>query len=247
MQVLTFDFHNTLANCDPWFELEVRDLPWTVIERMDLYVAPSLKDRVDHAYRNLRLEVIASGNEIDAYDSVCQLFDRFGIPFNRPEVEAAIDELMLLAVESMEPVAGAADAVRHLHAAGIRTGVVSSAIHHQSVDWILDRMGIGSCLDAVVTSASSGFYKSSPAIYDAALRELGGEACGSVHVGDSLKWDVTMAQRAGMTAVWLRSPRRDIFASANHHATATMTLQTMERAGPALVDLLDRLRNPVHA
>ena len=22
MQVLTFDFHNTLVHCDPWFELE---------------------------------------------------------------------------------------------------------------------------------------------------------------------------------------------------------------------------------
>ena len=26
-RAITFDFHNTLIHCDPWFELEVRTLP----------------------------------------------------------------------------------------------------------------------------------------------------------------------------------------------------------------------------
>jgi len=247
VQVLTFDFHNTLANCGPWFDLEVRDLPWAVIERLELVSAGPEKDRVDQAYRHLRLGVIASGIEIDAYDSVSDLFERLHIPSDPPAVEHAIDALMLEAVEAMEAVPGAIDTVRFLHNAGVRLGVVSSAVHHRTLDWILDRMGIGSCFDAVVTSASSGFYKSSPVIYDTALHELGGDARTSVHVGDSLKWDVTMAQRAGMTAVWLQTPRRDMFAADGDHVPPALTLETMQEAGPVLAGLLERLRIPANA
>jgi HAD superfamily hydrolase (TIGR01509 family) len=247
VQVLTFDFHNTLANCDPWFALEVRDLPWAVIEHLRLSDSEYDKDRVTEAYRQLRLDVIASGREIDAYDSAVHIFDRFDIPSSRTEIERTVDDLMALAVEAMEPAPGAIDTVRHLHSTGVRLGVVSSAVHHQTVAGILGRMGIASCFDAVVTSASSGYYKSSPAIYATALRELGGTAHGSVHVGDSLKWDVEMAQRAGMTAVWLRTPNRDVFSSANHNPSATLILPSMERAGPALVGLLERLRTSANA
>ena len=244
MQVLTFDFHNTLANCEPWFDLEVRDLPWAVIEHLDLKRGDSTRDKVERVYRQLRLDVIASGDEIDAYDSVSQVLSRLDMTATRTALEAAVDSLMLLAVDSMMPVPGAADTVRFLHADGVPMGVVSSAVHHQTLNWILERMGIDRCFQAVVTSASSGFYKSSPAIYDAALRELGGEAKGSVHVGDSLRWDVAMSQRAGMTAAWLKSPRREVFSAPDFTATPSLTLASMEQAGPLLVELLEHLRIP---
>nr|MBA2290299.1 hypothetical protein [Chloroflexia bacterium] len=34
MQIITFDFHNTVAHCDPWFELEIRTLPAAVLGRL---------------------------------------------------------------------------------------------------------------------------------------------------------------------------------------------------------------------
>lgn len=247
LQVLTFDFHNTLAHCDPWFDLEVRDLPWAVLQLLDISPPATRKAQVDDAYRQLRLDVIASGIEIDAYDAVWRILGDLGVAADQATVRMAIDDLMYRSTVAMEPVVGAVQTVRHLHAAGVRLGVVSSAVHHLSLDWILDRLGIASCFDAIVTSASCGYYKSTTAIFDASLGLLGGDAATSVHVGDSLRWDVATAQQAGMTAVWLQTPRRDTFAARTPDITPALTLQTLEQAGPVLVDLLERVRVPVDA
>ncbi|MBA3276435.1 MAG: HAD family hydrolase [Chloroflexia bacterium] len=247
MQVLTFDFHNTLANCDPWFDLEVRDLPSAVIDHLRIPLGEASKDLVDTAYRRLRLDVITSGNEIDAYDAVSLVLAGLDIPADRQAVELAIDELMFECTGAMRPVAGAVETVRHLHGSGVKLGVVSSAVHHQTLEWILDTLGIASCFDAVVTSASSGYYKSTAAIFHAALDRLDGDLATSVHVGDSLRWDVATAQQAGLTAVWLKTPRRETFASTAPVATPDLTLESLEDAGPVLIDLLARIRVPANA
>jgi HAD superfamily hydrolase (TIGR01509 family) len=115
---------------------------------------------------------------------------------------------------------GAVETVRHLHWEGVRLGVVSSAVHHQTLIWILDRMDILNCFDSIVTSASSGFYKSTPRIYASAMAELHADPRLSVHVGDSMRWDVETAQLAGLHTVWLQTPRRMSSPPANrmsHH------------------------------
>jgi HAD superfamily hydrolase (TIGR01549 family) len=240
VQVLTFDFHNTLANCDRWFELEIRDLPWAVIEQLDL---PTVHTETEVAaiYRRLRLSVIESGNEIDATTSVVQVFGELGINGDVDAVESAINALMLRAIDGMEPVPGAIDAVRSLHSAGTRLGVISSAVHHMTLEWILDRMAIRECFDHIVTSASSGYYKSTPAIYTSALAQLGGTAAFSVHVGDSLRWDVQTAQSAGLTAVWLQTQRREVFPNTPAEVSPALTLPSLHGAAPPLLDLLRSL------
>lgn len=246
LQVLTFDFHNTLANCGPWFDLEVRDLPWAVIEQLDLNSRQVDKAGVDATYRRLRLDVIASGNEIDAYDAVGQIFADLDIRADRDRIRGAIDDLMYRAIQAMDPVPGAVETIRHLHAAGVKLGVVSSAVHHLSVDWMLARLGIAPCFDTIVTSASCGHYKSTTAIFDVSLGHLGGDAATSVHVGDSLRWDVATAQQAGMTAVWLQTPRRETFVLNAPDVTPDLTLPSLEQAGPVLFELLERVRFHAH-
>ncbi len=247
MQVLTFDFHNTLAHCDPWFELEVRDLPWAVIEHLDIARAGIDRARVDDAYRQLRLDVIASGNEVDAYTAVRRVFTDLDIVADREAIDTTIDELMFQSTLAMEPVAGAVETVRHVHAAGARLGVISSAVHHRSLGWILGRLGIADCFDLIVTSASCGFYKSTTAIYENALGQLGGVAAMSVHVGDSLRWDVATAQQSGMTAVWLQTSRAGAFPGNAPDITPALTLGTLVDAGPVLMAMLERLRASVDA
>lgn len=247
MQVLTFDFHNTIANCDPWFDLEVRDLPWAVIRYLDCCLPGLDQARVDGAYRQLRLEVIASGNEIDAYEAVGLIFGELNIRADRDRIQGAIDTLMYRTIWATAPVPGAVETVRHLHAAGVKLGVISSAVHHKSLDWMLERLDITSCFDTIVTSASCGFYKSTTAIYDESLRHLSGDAATSIHLGDSLRWDVATAQEAGMTAVWLKTARHETFVTSAPEVTPDLTLQSLEQAGPVLLDLLERIRIPVDA
>jgi HAD superfamily hydrolase (TIGR01549 family) len=241
LQVLTFDFHNTLVHCDPWFELEVRTLPREVAR--SLGVGRSLGDAgIDSVYREVRQQAVASGIEVDALAGVRQVFDRLGLDAPVAVLAATIDELMRGAQESVEAVDGAVETVRELATSGIRLGVVSSAVHHDTLTWSLDRIGLGGTFEHVVSSASCGYYKSSTAIYNHALAMLGATAPMSVHVGDSLKWDVTVAREAGMHPVWLQTMRPEVFSQGLPTTEPALTLQTLVGAGPALLDLLAAIR-----
>ena len=65
IQLVTYDFHNTIAHCDEWFQLEIRTLPVRVLEAE----APEALERIGaeavaDIYRQMRLQVIESGVEI---------------------------------------------------------------------------------------------------------------------------------------------------------------------------------------
>jgi putative hydrolase of the HAD superfamily len=92
--------------------------------------------------------------------------------------------------------------VRALHGRGLRCGIVSSAVHHPFLEWTLERFGLTAAFASVVTSASSGYYKSRPEIYQTALRALGVAPGEAVHVGDSYRFDVQGARRAGLRTIW---------------------------------------------
>jgi len=204
MRIVTFDFHNTLFTCDRWFDLEVRTLPWQVALDLGLPGTGSpTRAAVLAAYRQLRSNVVRTGYEIDSYTSVDRIFTSVGISAERDAVRSSIDRLMSDAVESASLVPGAGDLVRDLHERGIRLAVISSAIHHEFLRAALERVSIAGCFEKIVTSASSGFYKSNPEIYRSAITALGGNPHSCVHVGDSLRWDVGSAQRAGIRTVWL--------------------------------------------
>jgi HAD superfamily hydrolase (TIGR01509 family) len=248
VQVLTLDFHNTIANCDPWFDLEVRDLPWAVIERLGL-VSPGLsRSEIDASYRQLRHEVIASGIEVDAYEGAARVLAAASLRPAYADLISTIDTLMRECLVAIEPVPGAVETITHLHALGVTMGVVSSAVHHHTLTWTLERLGILDCFATVVTSASSGHYKSNPAIYQHAIDTMGGTAPDSVHIGDSLRWDVETAQMAGMHGVWLKTSRKAVFAiDPDPPVSPSLVLESMVGASGPILALLERLRVPSHA
>ena len=207
MATVTFDFHNTLATCDTWFDLEVRSLPWRVHERLNGHARSPLsaagKDEIDRAYRALRAEVMAHGEEVDALDGVVETFRRVGVSHPSDRVSEAIDDLMRSALSDLSPRPGAVQVIMELHERGHRLGVISSAVYHPFVEWSLERFGIGPAFSAVVTSASAGFYKSRPEIYQVALNQLESSPGSAAHVGDSFRYDHLTARSAGLRTVWL--------------------------------------------
>jgi len=204
MRIVTFDFHNTLVRCDRWFELEVRSLPWDVIVDLGIpnHELP-VQDQVLAAYRRLRADVVSSGNEIDSFASVHHIFDEIGLRADTSDVRRIVNRLMLEALDNASLVPGAEALVRDLHHQGIRLAVISSAIHHDFLEAALERFCLGECFDRIVTSASSGFYKSNPEIYRSTIEAMDGHLSGCVHIGDSLRWDVGSAQSVGIKTVWL--------------------------------------------
>lgn len=239
MQAITFDFHDTLVHCAPWFELEVRTLPsaflaWHERERGGA-APPSARAAVDGAYRGLRAAIIQHGHELTAERSLGVVFDHAGIAVPEADIADGTDALMREALASAQPVHGAIRTVHELSDAGVRLGVVSSAVHHPFLEWALDRFEMLDSFETIVTSAEAGYYKSRPEIYWIALDRLGARPSDSVHVGDSGRFDVDGAASAGMGTVWLRRT--------NSKPPATiplLTIETLAGAAPAILDLLQR-------
>lgn len=213
MPLVTFDFHNTIASCDRWFQLEIARLAAEVYAAVVPEHTPpdrlTPEDDLIRAYRVVRQDVIASGREKDALDSVMTTFAALGIPVDPLDAAQAIDRLMHEAATDIAPIPGAPEAVQALHGRGVTLAVVSSAIYPPFLDWTLEAFGIRDAFTTVVTSASAGIYKSDPAIYRHALALTGFPPAAGVHIGDSPRWDATTAKEAGMRTVLLASPTAD--------------------------------------
>ncbi len=244
IEAVTFDFHNTLVRCDEWFALEIRELvPETLRLLAAEGLAPlddALADRARLADRELRAAIESHGEECDALTCALLTLERLGVAAPREAVARAIEALMRAALPPAWPMPGAVEAVRALRGRGVRCGVVSSAVYHPFLEWALDRFGLRDAFGAVVSSASSGYYKTRPEIFEAALRELGATPEGAVHVGDSYRFDVLGARRAGLRTVWYASTlavleQPEIVADATVADLATL---------PAIIATLDAETGP---
>ena len=92
-------------------------------------------------------------------------------------------------------------ALEALSRAGARVGVVSN--WDCSLPDVLRDLGVAGAVDAVVTSAVAGASKPDPAIFRAALDELGVAPGEAIHCGDDPAKDCAGARAAGIRAVLL--------------------------------------------
>ena len=206
IRAVTIDFHNTLARCDRWFELEVGALVPELLAELGpghgVNVDDALLERTRHAYRELRTAIIASGDEQEALVGTLATLAAVGVDLPAARVAQAIDRLMRAALAEVEPMSGAVAAVRTLRDQGYRCAIISSAVHHPFLEWTIERFGLSDAFGAIVTSASSGFYKSRPEIYTQTVQQLGIPPGEAIHVGDSYRFDVQGARRAGLRTIW---------------------------------------------
>ena len=236
---ITFDFHNTLIHCDPWFDLEVAGLPGQVAKELAAsgviawHSVPT--QELTDTYRALRAEIIAHGNEMDAVSGVMETFRRLGLGADQSAVTEIVDHKFreLVVVSAVLP--GVRHTLDHLHGLGIPIGVVSSAVHHDFLEWTLAFHGLRAYLTDVVTSASSGFYKSRPEIYYTACDRLGVAPASTIHVGDSFRFDHLGGMAAGLRTIWINDT------GSNKHPTAptpALELRSLVDAGPQIHALL---------
>ena len=238
-QAITFDFHNTLAACPEWFELEVRHLPSSFLrwwsDRDGRLLGPALLDEADAHYRQLRHEIIDHGNELTAEACLEHVFDIMQLQVSEVDVRRGVADLMRGALSGATPIPGAVATVREIHGAAVPIGIVSSAVYHPFLEWTLEAFGIRDAIDVVITSASAGFYKSRAELYVHAAELLGASPEHMVHVGDSFRFDVAGANRAGMGTVWLRDDRSQ---SEDPSIRPDLTLTTLVAAAPEILTVL---------
>lgn len=205
-EAVTFDFHNTIATCDQWFQLEIRELmpaflTWYATHHGSDSNRICAKESVT-VYRRLRTEIMEHGIEMDAVTCVDAVTRELGFSLPADTIESGVETVMRATLAEATAVPGVVEGVRKLRSQGVRLGVVSSAAYHPFLEWTLDKFGILDDFDTIVTSASCGYYKSRTEIYSIALEHLDSTADRAVHVGDSHRFDVETASRLGIRTVW---------------------------------------------
>lgn len=241
-QTITFDFHNTLIECDEWFQIEIRTLVSDVLRYWhdlgEIEVPSQILTDADAEYRRLRQAIHGHGHELPADRAVRTILERIGFVLPWDAIDIALDSIMRGAFQHARPVQGAPETVQTLSRQGVQLGVVSSAVHHDFLLWSLERFAMLEAFEQVITSASCGFYKSRPEIYWAALSNLGAAPAHSLHVGDSLRFDVGGASRAGMRTAWFQRPNARETVSGD--CAPDLILRSMADIAPALVSTLER-------
>lgn len=239
-RAITFDFHNTLAACPEWFELEVRTLPsaflrWWSDHHQGRLGAETGRE-ADRLYQGLRRDIMEHGNELSAEACLKQIFSQMRLDVPESDIETGVALLMRRALAGASPIPGAVETVRELHQSGTPIGIVSSAVYHPFLEWTLDAFGVLGAFQVVITSASAGFYKSRPEIFLHAAHALGGNPSRMVHIGDSLRFDVGGASRVGMGTVWLR---REGGRHTEDGFAPDLTLDSLVSAAPKIMEILD--------
>ncbi len=145
------------------------------------------------------------------------------------------------AMHDLSPVPGAVETISALLDANIPVGIISSAVYHPFLEWALGEFGLLDRLAFVATSASIGYYKSDVRIYRHAYRIANASIAQGVHVGDSPRWDVAIAQEAGLGTV--------LYAAGTHTRSAEienvapdLVLESLVDAHEPIMDLLARRR-----
>jgi putative hydrolase of the HAD superfamily len=105
----------------------------------------------------------------------------------------------LLAALHFRPFPEIPGVLRELRAAGVTLVVVSN--WDVSLHEVMERTGLRTLVDAVLTSAETGEAKPGGAMFRAALELSGVRPAHALHAGDSLEHDVAGALAAGMRAV----------------------------------------------
>jgi len=119
------------------------------------------------------------------------------VPEMVPRVRA-----QFLKIDRWAPADGAAESLQALADSGWAQAIVSN--HVPELRMLVDALGLGAQMEAVVTSASLGVEKPNPAFLRA-VRERLDIAPDSWVVGDSLSADIAMAHAGGLYALHVAS------------------------------------------
>ncbi len=114
---------------------------------------------------------------------------------------------------------------------GFRLGVVSNAADEDNTQTLIDKGGIRSYFEIIVSSAAFGRRKPDPGIFRFALDHFGVAAARAVMVGDTYEADIVGAKAVGMHAIWM--PHRGSDEGAMHAAADCVVGNLLEI--PALI------------
>lgn len=105
-----------------------------------------------------------------------------------------------------------------LRSKGYRLGLISNAADDADVQALVDKTGIRSYFERILTSAAKGIRKPNPKIFWDLLDQMKVERARAVMVGDTLGADILGANNAGIYSIWI-TRRADNPANRAHEDT----------------------------
>jgi HAD superfamily hydrolase (TIGR01549 family) len=117
-----------------------------------------------------------------------------------------VEDAIWTEVVTLVPARGAREVLDRLHADGVKLGAISNAYFSGRVlRRALERLGLASSVELVLSSADMGVRKPDVRIFRQALEPLGAAAERTWFVGDTFEEDIAGALSAGLVPIWLRA------------------------------------------
>jgi HAD superfamily hydrolase (TIGR01662 family) len=101
------------------------------------------------------------------------------------------------------PEAESISVLKELQRRGCRLGLVSNASDDEDVQTLIDKAGIRSYFDRIITSAAAGIRKPNPFIFQPLFQAWNLRPEQVAMVGDTLGADILGARNAGMFGIWV--------------------------------------------
>ncbi len=160
-------------------------------------------DFIEHTTKRLLQELLAEYGYAEVPDRV---------------LEESLKNLYKVSQAKWVPEDDTLPTLQRLHRSGLRLGVISNAGDDADVQQLVDKAGIRTYLDFVLSSAVHGVRKPDTTIFKQALDNWGFRPAEVAMVGDTLEADILGANRAGIFSIWL-TRRADTPANQANHKT----------------------------
>lgn len=203
------------------------DFPSAFRERLQGYHAAREIDLIEHTTEKILIDLLEAEGIV-------------GVP--QPVLEEAMARMYAVSQAHWHVEKDAVETLAQLQARGYRLGVISNAANRQDVLTLVEKGGMGSYFDFVLTSAESGMRKPDASIFRKGLAQWGVSPEEVVMVGDLLRPDILGAQQLGIFSIWITRRASSI---ENQYYTGRISPDAQIAALselPALMDHLEKQR-----
>lgn len=167
--------------------------------------------------------------EQDTLGRIDAVLRRYGQEPNERLVGEVCDALVQPVKDNVQLFPGAIDAMLALRAHGVHRVAISNAIWRSGAQYVrdFDDLGIGTLIEAAISSVDVGFRKPHSAMFLAGLAAVGAEPEESVLIGDSEEHDLVPAHGLGLRTI-LVAIGRPLPVSTSADRTATSLNEVAE-------------------
>jgi HAD superfamily hydrolase (TIGR01549 family) len=156
--------------------------------------------RMDDSYEERETEFI----EHPTAQTLRKMLDEWGFRHAGDEVvESALKSMYRITQAYWKVEEDARPTLQRLREQGYRLGIISNAADDPDVQTLVDKAGLRSYFEVILSSAAVGLRKPHPEIFKIALKALETPPARAAMIGDTLEADILGGQQAGMFTIWI--------------------------------------------